>query len=209
MGSVDAIVASKRGVAARAAGHQVAWRNAPVADTARDGGRELGELEVELSLSDGRLLRLDGGTRNPLGLDPLVERLLRDDGAAREALAALQVALREGEIGARLRESRLGLVERRLEGAAIDREQGLALAHHLAVLEVDGVEIAGHARAHLDIVDGDEAPDILVMIGNELLDRLRDGHLRRRRSGSRALGLRLAVSAAGEGRGERSNQTRG
>ena len=96
----------------------------------------------------------------------------------------------------RLREARLRLRERGLERPAIDGEEQVALLHQLAVLEVDGVEIARDARAHLDGVDGDEAADILVVVGDQPLGRLGDRDLR----GGRWPGLRarLARLAAGE-----------
>jgi hypothetical protein len=45
---------------------------------------------------------------------------------------------------------------------------------------MDGVEITGDARPHLDRFDGDEAADILVLVRNHLADGLGDRHLRRR-----------------------------
>ena len=47
----------QRRAAGRAAGHEVADGDAPVADAAGDGRLELGELQIELGLADGRLLR--------------------------------------------------------------------------------------------------------------------------------------------------------
>ncbi len=46
------------------------------------GDLQLGELQVELGLPHGRLLRRDGRFRDALGLRPLVEGLLRDRRAA-------------------------------------------------------------------------------------------------------------------------------
>ena len=77
-----------------------------------------------------------------------------------------------------------------LERPAVDGEQQVALLDHLPVLEMDRVEIAGDARAHLDGIDRDEAADVLVVIGDQPLHRLGDRHLRR--WGWSSLGARLA-----------------
>ena len=87
----------------------------------------------------------------------------------------------------------LRLVERGLERPLVDGEQEVALLDHLAVGEMDGVEISGHPGAHLDAVDGDEPADIFVLIDHAALDRRGDGHLRRRRR--RALLRRLAAAS--------------
>ena len=67
-----------------------------------------------------------------------------------------------GEIASRL-------VERGLERALVDGEQQVALLDHLAVGEMDGVEISRHPGTNLDGVDRDEPPDILVLIDDAAL----------------------------------------
>ena len=124
-------------------------------------------------------LRLRGAVR----LGALIEQLLGDGALAHQRLRALQVGLGEGEIGLRLRQIGAHLIERVLERPAVDGEQQIALLDDLAVLEMDLVEIAGHARADLDRVHRDEAPDILVLIDDGALDRLRHRHGGRRRRG--------------------------
>jgi hypothetical protein len=71
----------------------------------------------------------------------------------------------------------LCLSESNLERPAIDREQKVARLHHLAVLKMDGLQIAGNARPHLDRLDGDEAADIFVLVRNHLAGRLGDRDL--------------------------------
>ncbi len=66
----------------------------------------------------------------------------------------------------------LGLVERGLVGARVDDEQGLALLHHLAVLEADLGQIARHARAHVHLVDRLEAALEIVPVDHVLLQGL-------------------------------------
>jgi hypothetical protein len=51
-------------------------------------------------------------------------------------------------------------------------------ARQLPVLEMQLVEITGHARAHFHRIDGGETPDIFVIIEDGALDRLRYGHRR-------------------------------
>ncbi len=139
--------------------------------------------------------------RRPL-LAPPVWPACAGDG---KALTAGEIALREREVGLCLGEARLGLGERGLEGPAVDGEQKIALLGDLAVLEVDLIEISGHARPHLHRFHCDEAANILVMIRNHLRDRLGHRDLRRRR---RVLWLRLAL-VAGRERGGESDERRG
>ena len=102
--------------------------------------------------------------------------------------------MRLHQIGARL-------VERVLERPLVDREQQIALLDELPVLEMQLVEIARYARAHLHRIDGGEAPDIFVVVEDGALDRLRDGHGRWRRRTT----LLLPLSAA---RNESRNRKR-
>ena len=118
---------------------------------------------------DHRLLRGDGGLRHALGLLALVEGLLGDGLVVHQLLAAGEIGLGEGEIGARLREIGAHLVERDLERPVIDGEEQIALLHHLAVGEMNLRKIAGHPRADLDRIDGDEAADIFVLIDDGAL----------------------------------------
>ncbi len=148
-----------------------------------------------------RLLRRDGRLSDALRLRALVEGLFGDGLVAHELRGAPEIAFREGEIGARLREIGLGLVEGGLERPLVDGEQKIALLHHLAVGEIHPIEIAGHARADFHRVDRNEAADILVLIDDDAPDRMGDRHGRRRRRAS----LLPALSAARDGERERKN----
>ena len=161
---------------AGSAGHQVAGRDSPVADAAGDRGTQLGELEIELGLAHRRLDRGHGGFGVALGLGALLEHLLGNRPIAHELLAARQIAFRVGEI--RLGGDEIGarLIERVLEWPLVDGEQEIALLDDLAVGEMHAVEIAGDPSAHFDRVDGDEAADIVVVIHDGALGRLRDRH---------------------------------
>src|SRR6202451_4719731 len=117
----------QRGGAAGAAGDQIADGNPAVADAAVDRRTQFAILlEIELGRMHHRLLRGDGGFGDALGLGALVVSLLGDGLVAEELLAALQVGVGEGEIGARLRQIGLHLLEHDLERPAVDREEPIA-----------------------------------------------------------------------------------
>ena len=107
---------------------------------------------------------------------------------SRSASVKARLALACASVPLRLRN---GVLERPL----VDGEQEIALLDHLAVAEMDLVEIARDAGAHLDRIHRDEAADIFVLIGDAALDRLGHRHGRRRR---RAAARRLALAAAGQ-----------
>ena len=177
--------------AAGAAGHEIAGSHAPVADAAGDGSLELGELEIEFGLAHHRLVRGDRSLGITGRLRTLLENLLADRPVAHQLLAARQVGLGEEHIGFSQFQICARLVKRILERALVDGEQQIALLDDLAVLEMHLVEVAGDARAHLDRIDRDEAPDILVLVDDGALDGLGDRHLRRWRRG-----LFLGLAAA-------------
>jgi hypothetical protein len=93
----------------------------------------------------------------------------------------------------RLREVSLGLSDGRLKRPPINREQKITRLHRLAVLKVDGRQVAGDARPHLHGLESDEAADILVLTFNHPGRGLGNRHLRR----WRVLRLRLALLAPG------------
>ena len=165
------------------------------------GALQLGELEIELGLAHRRLLRCDRG----LGVRAACVRcskvcslMVRSRSScwprARSASAKARLDLRLGQVRARL-------VERGLERPLIDGEQEVALLDDLAVLEMHLVEVARHARAHLDRIDRDEAADIFVLVDDRALGRL--GHRHRRRWRRRRL-LRLAAAREQPGRGNQN-----
>src|SRR5262249_28491441 len=114
-------------------------------------------------------------------LRALLEDLLADGPVAQQLLAARQVRLGENDVRFRSLEIGAGLVEGVLERPLVDGEQQVALLHDLAVAEVDLIEVARYARAHLDDVHQDEAADIFVLIHDGALRGLGHRHLRWRR----------------------------
>ena len=145
------------------------------------------------------------GLGDALGLRALIEGLLGDDGAAHQALARARGRLR------RTRDWRAACARLACAWASAASNGRRSMVNSrspfftsLAVLEVDGVEVARHARAHLDGVDGDEAADVLVLVGDHAFGGLGDRHLRRRRRGPRGIGLaRLATREREREQGER------
>src|SRR6185312_17343351 len=164
----------QRGIAASAARHEVAGRDAPVAYTAGDGRTQLGEFHIQLGLADRRLVGADGSQRITVGLRALLESLVGDGLVAHELLAAVEVGFRECDVGFRLFQIRARLIDRVLERPLVDGEQEIALPDDLPILEIDAGEIARHARADFDGIDRDEAADIFVVIDDRALGRRRN-----------------------------------
>ena len=190
-------VGEHRRGAARAAGDEVAGRHAAVADAAGDRRAKLGEFEIELGLAHRGLVGGNRSGRTALGLGALVEGLLGDGAVADKLLGALEIGFGESEIGLGLRQGAVRLRHGVLERPLVDGEQQIALLDHLAVAEMDLVEIARDAGADLDRIHRDEAADIFVLVGDAALDRLGHRHGRRRR---RSTALRLALAATGQHR---------
>ena len=173
--------------------HHIAWRYAAVADAAVHRRAQFGELEIELGLAQRRLGAADGGLRIAERLRALLKGLFGDGLCRHQRLAALEIGFGIGKIGLRRRQIGARLGDRVLERPLVDGEQQIAFLDHLPVLEMHAVEIAGDARAYLHRIDGDEAADIFVEIGDGALDGRCDGHRRRRR---RRGALLLALAAA-------------
>ena len=140
--------------------------------------------------------------RRAEGLGALVEGLLGQGAVAHELLGAIEIGFGEGEIGLGLRQRALRLGDGVLERPLVDGEQQIALLDHLAVAEMDLIEIARDAGAHLDRIHRDEAADIFVLLGDAALDRLRHRHRRRRR---RPAARRLALPAGDQQRRKQDN----
>ena len=194
------------GRSAGAAGHEIAGRHAPVADAAGDGSPELGEFEVELGLPHHRLVRCDRGLGIAGRLRTLLENLLADRPVTQQLLAARQIGLGEHHIGLRQLEIRPRLIEGVLERTFVDGEKEIPLLHDLAVLELHLVEVARHARAHLNRIDRDEPADIFVPVDDGARDGL--GH-RYRRRWRRGLFLGLAAAHKEQRQADQSDRSEG
>src|SRR6516225_6908467 len=150
----------------------------PVTSAAGDRRAELGEFEIERGLAHHRLACRHRGLGVTECLRALLEDLLADGPIAQQLLSACQVRLGENDVRFRGLEIGAGLVEGVLERPLVDGEQQVTLVHDLAVGEVDLVEVARYARAHLDDVHGDEAADIFVLVHDGALRGPSDRHLR-------------------------------
>ena len=174
-------------------GDQVADVDPAIGDPPADRRRDLGVLEIELGLLDGRLRRADGRFGGLALLQPLVVVGLGERRAADQLGDALELELGELELRLGAREIGLGALQRGLERPRVDQEQVLALLDGLAVLEVDGREIARDPGANLDLLVGLEAAGELGPLDQLLDPRMGDGDLGRRR---RRRGIAVAVAAA-------------
>ena len=105
--------------------------------------------------------------------------LLRDRLALDEPAGAARLVARELERAARLRGRGLRAVELGLVGPRVDHEQERAGLDDLAGAERDRLEVAAHARAHLDRIRRLEPPRVVVPLEDLALDGVRDRDLRR------------------------------
>ena len=112
--------------------------------------------------------------------------------------AAVEFALGEFGLGARIRELAVGLLGDGLEGAGIDQVEQIAGIDDGAVAKLDVGDEAADPGANLDLLDRLEPAGEFVPIGDGALDRLRDRDRRRSGRGRR----RRLVPAAGQGDGE-------
>ena len=142
-----------------------------------------------------------GGVRRLQGLAPLVDDLFGDRAGLDQVQAAIELALGELHLGARIRKLAVGLFGDGLERARIDQIKQVAGMDHVAVLELDIGDKAADPRADLHLLDRLEPAGEFIPIGDGALDRLRDRH--RRRCG-RSLRRRLFAAA-----GQRDRQQHG
>ena len=144
------------------------------------------EMQDNLVLALG-VVTLAGGVA--LGRLSCIELPLGQALVASKRRSALHVERGYLELGLRAFEIGFGLLDRKSVGPWIDDEQEIALLDHLAVTEMDLIEVARHASANLDRVYRNEATDILILIRDAALDRFRHRDSRRRRRSSRLLTL--------------------
>ena len=156
--------------------HEVADRDQPAVDAARQRRPDLGEFEVEAGSRAAPPARPDAAAWAARIFAPaVVERGDGEVAGLGELLGALELRLGEFEQARRDVDLRLRRVVGRLVGPLVDGEQQIALLDDRAVLEMDLVEIAADARADGDLVDRLEAPDELVVLDDFAHDRLGDG----------------------------------
>jgi hypothetical protein len=173
--------------------HEISGCHAPVRGTAVDGRGDAGEAEVERGALHRRFRRQNIGCRLLRRGEPGLIFLLCDGAVGVQLLRA-----RKLDIGVRFRGQRVGflplrLVEYRMVGSGIDDEQEVALMDHLAVTEIDGLQITADARPNIHRIDGLEMAHEIVPVDDLPFQRFGgndvDGR-RRRRPVSRASGKR-------------------
>ena len=101
--------------------------------------------------------------------------------ASTSVCARASCGTRQLRLAARALEFRLGAIERGAVAALVDHEQQVALAHLLAFLECDALDVAADARPQLDGLDRGDATGELVPLPDVARHDLRDAHVRRRR----------------------------
>ena len=98
---------------------------------------DLGESEIEARRPRRRLRAEKVAARRLQGIPALLQNLLGDVAGAAERCGALVVALRKGDASLRRGHGGFGLIERRLVGPLVDREEQIADLDDRAVAERD------------------------------------------------------------------------
>ena len=160
--------------------------------------------EVEFRLLEFRLAGVDRRHRRLLVGQRLIEGFLTDVAVAEQAARPLVVLTAADDLRLRLDHPRRRDIDRRLIRGPLDREQQRPRRHILALAEFACDEEALNAGPQIDLIDGDDAADILD--GRlELSPRNRSDDHRGRRRRRR---LRLFLIAAG-GESECEHKRRG
>ena len=151
----------RRAAVAVADGDEVAHGDADGAQPAGNRRGDGGKAKLDIVGVDRRLVGIDGRRRRLLRGNGLIIGLLRAGLLGDQVLGALKIGTRAGQHRLVLGERRLVLGELRLQRAVIEREQGVAGLHHLAVLDVDRDDLTGHPRIDVDHCRrGDEADGV-------------------------------------------------
>jgi len=187
----------------RTSADQVARIDPAVGHAARDRGGDAGELHVQLTGADGGVGGGHGGLGGldgaALGVDLSLGHGLR----GQQALGASQFRAGQRQLGLALGQLCAGRGQGGLGRTRVQGEQQLALAHEVAVLEVDRLDVAADARPYVDRARRLEAAGEFVPVD----DLLRQG--RGHRDGRRALGGRLlSLGTAIEGGRHQSGRGR-
>ena len=188
-----------------AALHEIADADEMAADPAGDRRQHVGELDIELGGLQRAFGHGLGGVRRLQGLAALVDDLFGDRTGLDQGQAAVEVALGELRLGARIGELAVGLLGDRLERAGIDHVKQVAGMDHVAVLELDIGDEAADPGTDLDLFDRVEPAGEFVPVGDGALDRLRHRD-RRRRSGG---GLRRLFAAGRQRDGDQDDERQG
>ncbi len=167
--------------AAGAALHEIAGVDALVRDAAGERRADLRPFEVELrALQVGFRRRLSGAGHGEVGA-PRIDVARRDGLVAGQAFRALDLVFRERDLSTGPLHFRRRGFDGEFVGPLVDREEQIALPDDLTVAEMDLIDEAGDAGAHLDLRHGLEAAGVFIPLHDPLGDRLGDDDRRRRR----------------------------
>ncbi len=160
-------------------------------DDLRVRQRDLQLVEPRLGLLELRPRQVELRQRRLMPRVDVVERLLRQQLAIEEVLRAIEVGLRQLEIGLALPDRRFadlvggfGLAHLLANLAVLDARDHLAFAHRVAELDVDRLEATVHARHDLHGRGADQVADDEDLLADRRA--LRGGELDRHRRPSRA-----------------------
>ena len=193
----------QRGIAL-AALDEIADADQMAADAAGHRRENVGEFDIELgSLQRAFGLRLRG-VRRLQGLAALVDDGFGDCTGLDQSQRAVEFALGQFRLGARIGKLAIGLQRDRLERTGIDDVKQIAVTDDRAVAELDAGDETADPGANLNLFHRLEPSGEFVPIGDGAFGRL--CHRDRRRSG-RSLRRRL-VAATGQGDREQNHQRR-
>ena len=134
----------------------------------------MGELDIELGgLEHAFGLRL-GGVRRLQGLAALIDDLFGDRAGLDQGQAAVEFALGELRLGARIRELAVGLLGDRLKGTGIDDVEKIAGLDEGAVAKFDVGDEAADPGANLNLLHRLEPSGEFVPIRDGAFGGLRD-----------------------------------
>ena len=150
-----------------------------------------GVLQLDLRVFDGRAVGADDRIERGGGGARRVALLARADSALDEIFHSLCNDLGVGGLRRVARQVRFGLIQRRFERPMVEREEHLPGLHVVALLEVDGFQLACHLCSHGDSREGLDRTDDVHVERHFLLDDPvdRDGNRGLRRACAGGLGV--------------------
>ena len=109
-----------------------------------------GVLQLNLRVFDGGAVGADDGIERRGRRARRVALLARADAALDEVVHSLRDDFGVRRLRRVARQVRFGLIQRGFERPMVEREQHLSGLHIVALLEVDGLQLAGHLGSHGD-----------------------------------------------------------
>jgi hypothetical protein len=154
-----------------------------------------GVLQLDFRVFDGGAISTHDGIESRGGGAGRITLLARTDAALDEVFHSLRDDFGVGCLRSVARQVRFGLVQRCFERPVIECEEHLPFAHVVALLEIDGLQLACHLRPHGDGRKGLYGADDVDVERHLLFDYAIDGDGHRGRRGSWVGGLSVACRA--------------